>query len=94
MAIDRPEVSSGEIYNCGDSRVLTIRQIVETIAEALSYDLEIVSMPSRFAVSARPMLAQPWTTHRVLDLSKLKSQLGYNDLDCTRTRPRHHGEMA
>lgn len=80
MAIDTPEVSSGQIYNCGDSRVLTIRQIVETIAEALSYDLEIVSMPSRFAVSARPMLAQPWTSHRVLDLSKLKSQLGYADL--------------
>jgi nucleoside-diphosphate-sugar epimerase len=80
MAIDRPEVSSGQVYNCGDSRLLTIRQIVETIAEALSYDLEIVSMPMRFAVSARPMLAQPWTTHRVLDLSKLKSQLGYADI--------------
>ncbi len=80
LAIDQPETSSGQIYNCGDSRLLTMRQIVETIADALSYDLEIVSMPARFATSARPMLAQPWTTHRVLDLTKLKSQLGYRDV--------------
>jgi nucleoside-diphosphate-sugar epimerase len=80
LAIDQPGASSGQIYNCGDSRLLTIRQIVETICESLSYELEIVSMPARFAVSARPMLAQPWMNHRVLDLSKLKSQLGYTDL--------------
>jgi len=79
LAIDKPEVSSGQIYNCGDAHLLTVRQRVEVIAEALSAEIEIVSMPSQFAVPARPMLAQPWTTHRVLDLSKIKAQLGYSD---------------
>ncbi|MDO8431284.1 MAG: hypothetical protein Q7S58_02610 [Candidatus Binatus sp.] len=80
LAVDKPELSSGQIYNCGDAHQLTIRQRVEIIAEALGAEMEIVSMPWQFAVPARPMLAQPRTTHRVLDLSKIKSQLGYTDL--------------
>jgi hypothetical protein len=77
LAVDRPDAANGQIYNCGDERLLTLRQTIEVIAEALGHNLEVVSMPWRFAVSARPLIAQPWTTHRVLDLTKLKTQLGY-----------------
>ena len=80
LAVDRPEAASGQIYNCGDERLLTLRQMVELIAEALGHKLEIVSMPWQFAAPARPLIAQPWTTHRVLDLAKLKNQLGYADV--------------
>jgi nucleoside-diphosphate-sugar epimerase len=80
LAIDRPEASAGQIYNCGDERLLTLRQTIEIIARSLGYDLEIVSMPWDLAVSARPMIAQPWTTHRVLDLTKIRTQLGYTDV--------------
>jgi nucleoside-diphosphate-sugar epimerase len=80
LAIDRPEASAGQIYNCGDERLLTLRQTIETIAKTLDYDLEIISMPWDLAVPARPMIAQPWTTHRVLDLTKIRTQLGYSDV--------------
>jgi nucleoside-diphosphate-sugar epimerase len=80
LAVDRPEASAGQIYNCGDERLLTLRQVIETIAQALGHELEIVSMPWEFAVPARPMIAQPWTTHRVLDLTKIRTQLGYADV--------------
>ena len=80
LAVDRPDDARGQIYNCGDERLLTLRQIVELIAEALDYQLEIVSMPWEFALPARPLIAQPWITHRVLDLTKLKTQLGYADV--------------
>jgi nucleoside-diphosphate-sugar epimerase len=80
LAIDRPEASAGQIYNCGDERLLTLRQTIEIIARTLNYDLEIVSMPWDLAVPARPMIAQPWTTHRVLDLTKIRTQLGYTDV--------------
>ncbi len=43
LAIDRPEASAGQIYNCGDARVLTLRQVIEVIARALGHELEIVS---------------------------------------------------
>jgi nucleoside-diphosphate-sugar epimerase len=80
LAVDKPDASKGQIYNCGDEHLLTMRQTVEIIATALGCELEIVSMPWRFAVPARPMMAQPWNTHRVFDLTKIKTQLGYTDV--------------
>ncbi len=80
LAVDQPEAGAGTLFNCGDEEVLTIRQVIEIVATALDHDLEIVSMPYSLAVPARPMLTQPATTHRVLDLSCLRSKLGYRDL--------------
>jgi nucleoside-diphosphate-sugar epimerase len=80
LAVDKPDAAKGQIYNCGDERVLTLRQTVDIIADSLGHKLEIISMPWQFAIPARPLIAQPWTTHRVLDLSKLKTQLGYADV--------------
>jgi nucleoside-diphosphate-sugar epimerase len=80
LAIDKPEASAGQIYNCGDAHLLTLRQVIEVIRRALGHELEIVSMPWEFATPARPMIEQAWTTHRVLDLTKLKTQLGYKDV--------------
>ena len=45
--------------------------MVELCATALGPELEIVSMPYDLAVPARPLLAQPLPTHRVLDLTRL-----------------------
>ena len=80
LAVDKPDAAKGQIYNCGDERLLTLRQTVEILAESLGHQLEIVSMPWRFAIPARPMMAQPWSTHRVLDLTKIRTQLGYSDV--------------
>ena len=80
LAVDRLEAASGQIYNCGDERLLTLRQVVEIIADTLDAKPEIISMPWQFAIPARPLISQPWTTHRVLDMTKLKTQLGYSDV--------------
>ncbi len=79
LAVDRPEEAAGEIFHCGDEEVLSLRQIAEIVAGALGHRFEIVSMPWQLAVPARPLLAQPSPTHRVLDLSKLRRKLGYRD---------------
>jgi len=39
-----------------------------------------VSMPYDLAVPARPLLAQPLPTHRVLDLTRVRAELGYHDV--------------
>lgn len=80
LAVDQPEASAGEIFNCADEELLTLRQVVEIIADELDHSWEIVSMPWSLALPARPMVMQSLPTHRVLDLSKLKSRLGYEDL--------------
>src|SRR5229473_8102537 len=45
LAVDKPEASAGQIYNCGDEEQFTLRQMVEVITRAMNYDWEIVSMP-------------------------------------------------
>jgi nucleoside-diphosphate-sugar epimerase len=80
LAVDRPEASRGQVYHAADEEVLTLRQVVEIVAGALDYELEIVSMPWPLAVPARPLLAQPLPTHRVLDLGKIRRDLGYRDV--------------
>jgi nucleoside-diphosphate-sugar epimerase len=80
LAVDQPQAASGQVYNCGDEHVLTLKQVVQLCAQALDHEWEIISMPYEFAVSARPLISQPWTTHRVFDLSKIKSELGYRDI--------------
>ncbi len=79
LAADHPEAAAGEILNIGDEEVLTVRHVVELIARALGHELEIVSMPYELATPARPLLAQPLPTHRVLDLGRVRSRMGYRD---------------
>jgi nucleoside-diphosphate-sugar epimerase len=80
LAVDRPEAAAGQVYHCADEEVLTLRQVVEIVAGALGHRFEIVSMPWPLAVPARPLLAQPLPTHRVFDLGKIRSELGYRDV--------------
>jgi nucleoside-diphosphate-sugar epimerase len=80
LAVDKPEASAGQIYNCGDEEILSLRQVIELVAAACGARLELVSMPWELAVCARPLVMQQRTTHRVLDLTKLRVQLGYRDV--------------
>lgn len=80
LAVDRPDSARGRIYNCGDEEILSLRQVVEIIARALDHTWEIVSIPSSLALPARPLLMQPSPTHRMLDLQRIRSELGYRDV--------------
>jgi nucleoside-diphosphate-sugar epimerase len=80
LAIASPDAGAGQVFNVGDEEVLSVRQVVEIVAGALGRELEIVSMPYELAVPARPLLAQPLPTHRVLDLSRVRQELRYRDV--------------
>lgn len=80
LAVDRPDAAAGKIFNAGDEEVLSIRQVIELIAAALEHPLEIVSMPYEIAIPARPLLTQPLPRHRVLDLTRVRHDLGYRDV--------------
>lgn len=80
LAVDQPEKARGQVYNCGDQEVLTLRQVVETLAQSMGHRFDIVSMPWEIAWPARPLVAQPWTTHRIVSTAKIESELGYRDV--------------
>jgi nucleoside-diphosphate-sugar epimerase len=80
LAVDQPEAAAGKVFNAADTEVLSVRQVIELVTDELNHELELVSMPFELAVPARPMLGQPLPTHRVLDLTRLRHDLGYTDL--------------
>jgi nucleoside-diphosphate-sugar epimerase len=80
LAVDQPEASMGEIFNCGDDERLTIRQVAEIITDELDHTWELLSLPGELAVPARPLMMNHRTTHRVMDTSKLRTRLGYRDV--------------
>jgi nucleoside-diphosphate-sugar epimerase len=79
LAVDQPEAAAGRAYNCGDETVWTLRQVVEHVTLLMAYDWEILSLPEQVALPAQPMLAHEQAQHRVMDLSRLRSELGYRD---------------
>jgi nucleoside-diphosphate-sugar epimerase len=85
LAVDHPDDAAGKVFNVGDEEVLSVRQVVELVAGALGHSFEIVSLPFELAAPARPLLAQPLPTHRVLDLTRVRVDLGYRDLLPART---------
>lgn len=80
LAVDQPRASAGQIYNCGDEQQLTLSQIIEVMCKKMGHDMEIVGMPHRIAHPSRPYAAGGGTPHhRLVDLQKIKTQLGYRD---------------
>ena len=80
LAVDQPEASSGQAFNCGDERTLTIRQLIEVICRTMEAELEVVSVPNEAAIPARALSMREDANHWVMDITKLKTQLGYRDL--------------
>jgi nucleoside-diphosphate-sugar epimerase len=58
LAVDHPEASMGEIFNCGDDEKLTIRQVVEIITDELGHDWELLSLPGDLATPRPPLDAE------------------------------------
>jgi len=81
LCIDAPEISAGEIYNCGDEDLLTLRQWVEIIARTLRHEWEIVPLPDVVASQVASLVPFSGPSHhQVMDLTKIKQQLGYRDV--------------
>ncbi len=85
LAVDNADAAAGLVFNAGDEDVLSVRQVIEVVAGTLGHEFDIVSMPYELATPARPLLAQPLPTHRVLDLTRVKTMLGYRDVVPPRT---------
>lgn len=80
LSIDNRAVAAGKSYNCADERQLTLRQMVEVIAAEMGREIEIISVPKQIASVSRQLIFQDHLEHSVLDLFKIKSELGYSDL--------------
>lgn len=78
LAVDKPEASAGQIYNVRDEGVLTVKDWVRVIAKMMGHRFELVEMPYALARPARVYSGR--SEHQVMDISKLKAELGYQDV--------------
>ncbi|MFM0268733.1 Rossmann-fold NAD(P)-binding domain-containing protein [Paraburkholderia sediminicola] len=80
LAVDQPQAAAGQAYNCGDEMTMTVRQLIEVIAQAMGATLKIVSVPNEVAIASRALTMREDLHHWVMDISKLQRELGYHDL--------------
>jgi len=79
LAIDKPDAAAGQIYNCADECQFSIRQVVEVIGDEMNHKFEILSLPAEAAFPARGISMETTPHHRLMDIHKIKSELGYRD---------------
>jgi nucleoside-diphosphate-sugar epimerase len=81
------QAANGQVYNAADAEALSLRQIVEMIGEIMEHPWEIISVPRELMPSAPQAMGLPYSCdpydiepHMLLDLTKIKTELGYHDL--------------
>lgn len=80
LAVDRPDLAGGRIYNCADTRQLTMAQWVQVIARAMDAELEVIDIPGRHAYPAHPlMIGRTEPHHQLFDTHRIRAELGYAD---------------
>jgi len=88
LCADNPDKAAGQVYNIADEQAYSVREWVDFIAQAMDHDWEVVSLPAllarpavAYAMPGRPRIAEDGQlNHRVMDLTKVKTQLGYRDI--------------
>ncbi|MEW6614062.1 MAG: NAD-dependent epimerase/dehydratase family protein [Thermodesulfobacteriota bacterium] len=88
LCVDYPEKSAGQVYNIADEDALSLREWIGAISRMMDHEWELIDMPAKLASPSMPygMWARPLVSetgqlhHRVIDLTKIKAQLGYKDL--------------
>lgn len=80
LAVDQPDIAAGKSYNCADEQQMTLRQMVEVVARELGREIEIVSVPLQYASVARPLIMMGQGELNMLDIYKVRSELGYRDV--------------
>ncbi len=81
LALDRPEASNGQIYNCADDVQVTWRQLMEEINAIMDGDMAMLSMPERLAGATLGYATlQDQSSHVFLDITKARLELGYADV--------------
>ena len=86
LAVDAP--SAGDrVFNVADVGQLTIRQMIDAVAEILEHQWEVIDLPESLLPPHQPSQALPYCIdpyhiqpHLLLDTTGVRMQLGYADV--------------
>ena len=81
LAVDNPTASAGQIYNICDEKPIAVREWAKLVAQTMNHEFEFIEIP--FPLLPPTFRLAPTQTlfpyHRVMDVTKIKQQLGYRD---------------
>ncbi len=80
LAVDHIDVSAGQVYNVADDELYTRLQVIELVEEELGHRFERVNLPFEVASPAYPTIHHHSSQHRIIDTTKIRSELGYRDV--------------
>ncbi len=82
LALDKPEVSGGQLYNICDQELTSTAEWVDKICEILDWEFEKVEIPFDFLPSGfrASCVALLYRYHRVTSIEKVEQELGYRDV--------------
>jgi len=82
LAVENPAASAGQIYNICDEHTIYNHEWVTLLSEIMQHDFETIDIP--FSALSTGFRATPpqllYRHHCVMDISKIKQQLGYRDV--------------
>ena len=80
LAVDNPDASRNQAYNCADEQQFTQRQWVELLSEFAGRRLDILPLPEELATPSEVLTRQlGGHNHCLLDIGKARAELGYRD---------------
>jgi len=82
LAVDQPDASAGQIYNIRDDELIHNHQWIRMAEDSLNHQFEKIDipfswLPEGFRATPPQLLSRD---HAVMDISKIKQQLGYRDV--------------
>jgi nucleoside-diphosphate-sugar epimerase len=91
LAIDQPENSKNQVYNCVDDDQYTMRQWVELVSSAAGRTLVMFSMPKEIGAPTETLTRlMDVSNHCFLDGSKARQELGYRDFVSAKDAIKEH----
>lgn len=80
LAVDNPDASRNQAYNCADEQQFTQRQWVELLSEFAGRRLDILPLAEELATPSEVLTRQlGGLNHCLLDIGKARAELGYRD---------------
>jgi len=79
-AVDRIDVSAGRVYNVADDELFSRLQVVQVVEEVLGHTFERINLPFEIASPAYPTIHHHSSQHRIVDTTRIRTELGYRDV--------------
>jgi len=87
LAVDAPDVADGRAYNVADDEVLSQRQWVELVVELMGGEMAVRSLPAEIPGPGHALMPyrHSLAPHCIVDLSRIRAELGYAPVVDVRT---------